>query len=103
MVSEWWYNTLFLYTSATVLIAARLSPSILTEVCEDSVLMQWQRALEVLGDYNTFGPPVRHLMKTLRALFNTIPQQLSGRSRRLQQESSSLANDEIHVLQYQQR
>ena len=75
--SAWWYNVLFLYTSATVLIAARLSPSILAEVSEESILDGWRKAMEVLEEYGVFGTSIRRLTDTLRLLFDAVPQQYS--------------------------
>ncbi len=70
---------LFLYTSATVLIAARLSPSILAEISEGNVITSWQQAMEALGDYSPLGSPVQRSLTTLRILYNTVPQQFSVR------------------------
>ena len=74
-LSAWWYNVLFLYTSATVLIAARLSPSILTEIPESTVMMWWKQAMEALPEYTAFGSTVQHALTTLQVLFNTVPRQ----------------------------
>lgn len=75
--AAWWYNVLYLYTSATVLIAARLSPPILAEVSEESILQGWRRALEVLDEYSRFGASIAQLPTTLRLLFEAVPQQYS--------------------------
>lgn len=77
-LSPWWYNVLFLYTSATVLIAARLSPYILAEVPESAIVMWWQQAIEALGDYSAFGSTVQHSLTTLQVLYDTVPQQFSA-------------------------
>lgn len=74
---QWWYNVLYLYTSATVLIAARLSTVILAEVGEDSILNAWQKAVEALEGYNSFGVSMQRLTTTLRLLSETVPQQYS--------------------------
>ena len=75
--SAWWYNVLFLYTSATVLIAARLSSSILAEVSEEPILDGWRKAMEVLEEYGVFGTSIRRLTDTLHLLFDAVPQQYS--------------------------
>lgn len=78
MLSVWWYNVLFLYTSATVLIAARLSPSILAETTEESILERWNKAMDILEGYGTkFGQSIHRLTTTLRLLFDAVPQQYS--------------------------
>lgn len=76
-LSAWWYNVLFLYSSATVLIAARLSPSILTDISEESILESWRRAMEILEKYGVVGTSIRRLTTTLRLLFDAVPQQYS--------------------------
>lgn len=76
-LSAWWYNVLFLYTSATVLIAARLSPSILAEVSEESILDRWHKAVEILETYGVFGMSIRQLTTTLCLLYDAVPQQYS--------------------------
>lgn len=92
-LSVWWYNVLFLYTSATVLIAARLSPSILSEISEESILDRWHKAMDVLEGYGAkFGTSIHRLTTTLRLLFGTVPQQYA----RLRQQSHP---DQTHTVQ----
>lgn len=81
-LSAWWYNVLFLYTSATVLIAARLSRSIMAEISEASIFESSRKAIEVLEAYSVFGTSIRRLITTLRLLFDTIPQQYSRQRQR---------------------
>lgn len=76
-LSAWWYNVLFLYTSATVLIAARLSPDILNEVPEEKILESWRKAVKLLEKYGAFGTSIQRLVTTLRLLFDAVPQQYS--------------------------
>lgn len=97
-LSAWWYNVLFLYTSATVLIAARLSPSILAEIPEAAILDSWRKAIEVLEGYGVFGPSIRRLVTTLRLLFDTVPQQYS---RQRQQPRANEADMSLAVDQAQ--
>jgi hypothetical protein len=75
--AAWWYNVLYLYTSATVLIAARLSPAILTDVSEESVLSAWETAMEILEEYSVIGASIKRLITTLRLLLEAVPQQYS--------------------------
>ncbi|KAK5229845.1 hypothetical protein LTR96_003457 [Exophiala xenobiotica] len=76
-LAAWWYNILFLYASATVLIAARLSPFILAELSEAAIFDSWRQAIEALDHYSVFGPPIQRLATTLRLLFDTVPRQFS--------------------------
>ncbi|OAP64278.1 hypothetical protein AYL99_00250 [Fonsecaea erecta] len=86
-LAAWWYNVLYLYTSATVLIAARLSPAILVDVSEESILDGWRKAMEILDWYSPFGTSIQRLTTTLRLLSDAVPQQYSrfrGSSQQLQ-------------------
>ncbi|KIX94735.1 uncharacterized protein Z520_09425 [Fonsecaea multimorphosa CBS 102226] len=76
-LAAWWYNVLYLYTSATVLIAARLSPTILVDVSEESILDGWRKAMELLDWYGPFGPSIKRLTTILRLLSDAVPQQYS--------------------------
>ncbi|OQU98530.1 Fungal specific transcription factor domain-containing protein [Cladophialophora immunda] len=76
-LAEWWYNVLYLYSSATVLIAARLSPFILAEISEAAIFDSWQQAMQALDRYSIFGSSIKRLITTLRLLFDTVPQQFS--------------------------
>ena len=75
--AAWWYNVLYLYSSATVLIAARLAPAILNDVSEESVLAAWQTALDILEGYSVIGASIKRLITTLRLLSEAVPQQYS--------------------------
>ncbi|KAJ9615172.1 hypothetical protein H2200_001246 [Cladophialophora chaetospira] len=90
--SAWWYNVLYLYTSATVLIAARLSPAVLADVSEESVLSGWRIAMEILEEYSVIGASIKRLTTTLRLLLEAVPQQysrLKGNARQGQTDVSS--------------
>jgi hypothetical protein len=85
----WWYNILcshesFLsfsrsiltcidvYTSATVLIAARLCSAILSEVTETSVTRSWNSALEVLRKYESYSTSARRCVAALEILYEQV-------------------------------
>jgi hypothetical protein len=76
-LSAWWYNVLFLYTAATVLIAARLSSPVLAQVSEESILDAWRKSMEILMGYKIFGKSICRLTTTLRLLFDAVPHQYS--------------------------
>ena len=61
----WWYNFLYVYTSATVLIATRLLPAILGEVSEEAVLLAWRQALEILDEYSHISSLIRNKFKRM--------------------------------------
>ena len=77
--ANWWFNVLFIYTAATVLIASLLSPSIVDDIPEASILASWHSALEILDGYSAFGPSITRLVTTLQVLFDTVPKQHSQR------------------------
>lgn len=76
-IAAWWYNVLFVYTAATVLIAGKLCPSILTEITEQSISRSWHRAIEILEHYQSFGPVIKQLVAAQHVLFNTLPEHYS--------------------------
>ena len=94
--TAWWYNVLYLYTSATVLIAARLSPAILADVSEEAVLDGWQKALEILEEYSPTGASIRRLTTTLRLLLEAVPQHYS-RFKQTQWDASSIPQSQIQA------
>lgn len=95
--APWWYNVLYLYISATVLIAARLSGAIVADVSEDAILNGWHRAMEILREYSAYGQSIERLGTTLRLMFEAVPQQYSrfrASSRQAQTEVSSTSQDQ---------
>ena len=94
--AAWWYNVLYLYTSATVLIAARMAPAVLADVGEDLVLEGWRAAMEILEEYSVIGASIRRLTTTLRLLLEAVPQQYSRLkdARQTQANSPSLPQNQ---------
>ncbi|KAK5049536.1 hypothetical protein LTR84_004465 [Exophiala bonariae] len=76
-IAAWWYNVLFVYSAATVLIAGKLCPSILTEIPEKSISRSWHRAIEILEHYQSFGPVIKQLVAAQHVLFSTLPEHYS--------------------------
>lgn len=72
-LSAWWYNAIFLYTSATVLIAGHLSPSVVAEISEESIHDGFNKAVAVLSQYATFNTSFQRLVVVLHILFQIIP------------------------------
>lgn len=71
--SEWWYNIMYLYTAATIIIAARLQPLILADVSEDAIDQAWREAVTTLKKYELYGKVVRRLLATIQLLAQQIP------------------------------
>lgn len=79
----WWYNVLFVYSAATVLVAARLSSSILSEIPPDEILKSWDCAMTVLVRYKAYSPLVDRTIAALHLLSNAM---LRTRPRQKQQQ-----------------
>lgn len=86
-LSAWWYNVLYLYNSATVLIAARLNSAIVAEISEESILDSWGKAIQLMERYCVLGTSIRRMVTTLSLLFDAIPQQYS-RLRQIARQSN---------------
>jgi hypothetical protein len=89
-LSTWWYNVIFLYTSATVLIAGSLSPSVVAEVSKDSIHDSFHKATGVLRLYTTFKPSLLRLITVLDILFQIIPQKFSRPKKASQRVESNM-------------
>ncbi|KAF3398019.1 hypothetical protein F1880_006501 [Penicillium rolfsii] len=68
----WWYNILYIYTAATVLIAARLSPTILADIPESSITRSWNFALEILRKYQSHSTSARRCVAALEILYEQV-------------------------------
>lgn len=73
-VAAWWYNVLFVYSAATVLVAAKICPTIMTEIPEAAIVSSMQKAMEILKHYSTFDPGIEQLIAVLYLLFNVLPE-----------------------------
>ncbi|KAL4899620.1 hypothetical protein BDW74DRAFT_189000 [Aspergillus multicolor] len=65
----WWYNILYVYTAATVIIASRLCPPILDEVTEAAITRSWNDALEILRKYQSYSTSARRCVAALEILY----------------------------------
>ncbi|KAL2856442.1 C6 transcription factor [Aspergillus pseudoustus] len=68
----WWYNILYVYTAATVLIASYLCPAILEEVTEASITTSWDTALEILRKYQSYSTSARRCVAALEILYERV-------------------------------
>ncbi|OZJ01593.1 hypothetical protein BZG36_05466 [Bifiguratus adelaidae] len=53
LLPPWVYNIFYLYTSATVLLMARLFPKIKCAIGEDRLIESWDKCLGCLGEYQS--------------------------------------------------
>ncbi|XHG07534.1 hypothetical protein AWENTII_010673 [Aspergillus wentii] len=68
----WWYNILYVYTAATVLIAGRLRSAILAEVTERAIARSWNCALEILRKYQSYSSSARRCVAALEILYERV-------------------------------
>ena len=73
-LAAWWFNVLFLYTAATVLVAARLRSALIAEISEDAIAQSWQHAIEILNRYEAFGASAQRVVATLQILYDKVPE-----------------------------
>ncbi|KAL2863384.1 transcription factor domain-containing protein [Aspergillus lucknowensis] len=71
----WWYNILYAYTAATVLIASHLCPAILKEVTETSITQSWENALGILRKYQAYSSSARRCVAALEILHQKVVSQ----------------------------
>ena len=86
-LAAWWFNVYFIYTAATVLLAARLRPTITAEVSDEAIIKSWGQAIEVLNRYEKFSASASRMVATLQILFDKVPQrymQPSGQAQQMQ-------------------
>jgi hypothetical protein len=78
-VAAWWYNVLFVYSAATVLVAARVRPLWQSEISETSILQSWRRAIDILETYKDYSKSIPKLIVTLQMLFKQVPKSYLSR------------------------
>ncbi|KAM0141117.1 hypothetical protein ACHAO1_001893 [Botrytis cinerea] len=76
-ISAWWCNVIFLYKSATVLIAGGLCPSVVAEISEASIHESFDKATAILRQYTVFNSSILRLVTVLDILFQIVPQKFS--------------------------
>lgn len=93
LLPAWWYSIFYVYTAATVLVAARLSPSILAELTEQAVSEAWDKAMNILSRYQAFTNLARRCATALNLLLNQVLQQEQrSRSRQTPDGDDLLSN-----------
>lgn len=86
----WWYNILFVYSAATVLVAARLRFSIVAEITEPGISSSWDHALDILKRYQHYSISAQKCVAALEILRDKVPKQ----SEYLQQRQGETINHE---------
>ncbi|KAF7896086.1 hypothetical protein EAF00_006101 [Botryotinia globosa] len=96
-ISPWWCNVVFLYKSATVLIAGGLCPSVVAEISETSIHESLYKATAILRQYTTLNPSILRLVTVLDILFQIVPQKFSrlkNASERVEAEAGPTTPDD---------
>ncbi|KAL4757724.1 transcription factor domain-containing protein [Aspergillus foveolatus] len=89
----WWYNILYVYTAATVLVASRLCPSVIEEVTEAAITRSWNCALEILRKYQSYSTSARRCVAALEILYErAISEAPAGDIPPQSQSGASMAN-----------
>jgi len=75
LLPAWWYSIFYVYTAATVLVAARLSLPVLADVTEPAVSEAWDTAMKILNRYQAHTNLARRCVTALSLLLNQVMQQ----------------------------
>lgn len=65
LLPAWWYRVFYIYTAATVLVAARLRPAVFSTL---DVARSWNQAMALLHDHEGLGPSPRRCAAALQIL-----------------------------------
>nr|XP_036586895.1 C6 transcription factor [Colletotrichum truncatum]KAF6797452.1 C6 transcription factor [Colletotrichum truncatum] len=72
LLPAWWYRVFYIYTAATVLIAARLRPAVFSSL---DISRSWNQAMALLHDHENLGPSPRRCAAALQILSTKIFQE----------------------------
>ncbi|KAH8814897.1 fungal-specific transcription factor domain protein [Xylogone sp. PMI_703] len=86
----WWYCILYVYTAATVLLAARLHPIIQSEITDYTISNSWACAIEVLKSFERLGQSAQRCVAALEIL-----------AVKISQDSTNAENSESHLVHSQ--
>jgi hypothetical protein len=92
-LAAWWYNLLYVYTAAMVLVAAKLRPIALHEVSERSILDSWRCAMEILHHYESYSTSAQRSIAVLKILWDET-RKTSEPSRANRQAGDALQADD---------
>jgi hypothetical protein len=71
--ATWWYNVFYVYSAATILIAARLRTSIMLQISSEAISRSWRLAIGILEKYSCLSESISKLIATLHVLSNEVP------------------------------
>ena len=76
-LAAWWFNVLFVYSAATILIAANLCPFLSLELTSESMTESWHRASNILEGYQAYSESIPKLITSLQLIQLKIPEKFS--------------------------
>ncbi|KDN71492.1 putative fungal specific transcription factor [Colletotrichum sublineola] len=86
LLPAWWYRVFYIYTAATVLVAARLRPAVFSS---PDISRSWNQAMGLLHDHEKLGPSARRCAAALQILSTKVFQEQ-------QPHSTTFPNSEVN-------
>ncbi|KAF4922617.1 Sorbicillinoid biosynthetic cluster transcription factor sor3 [Colletotrichum viniferum] len=87
LLPAWWYRVFYIYTAATVLIAARLRPTVFSSL---DISKSWNQAMALLHDHESLGPSPKRCAAALQILSTKMFQE--------QPQTTTLTNSETNPV-----
>lgn len=81
ILPAWWYNIFYIYTAATVLIAARLSTAITADVSNKRLTDTLEEAIRLLKMFSRYSKNADRCVAALRILLDNFPWRMDQSSR----------------------
>lgn len=70
ILPAWWYGIFYVYTAATVLIAARLNATLFAEVGSDTISTAWKTIIKIMRCYQELSNEAERCLTTLNLLLS---------------------------------
>ena len=86
----WWYSIFYLYTAATVLVAARLQPAIIAEVSEKAIMDGWHNVMKIFKHFSGYSRHATRCAAAVSVFFDKVlPQRLDDQRLSTQRSRSA--------------
>lgn len=98
LLPGWWYSILYIYSAASVIIAGRLHPEIVTTVSEQAIVRGWESVMKILRELSNLTTDAARCAATLDVLYHKVLQHRStngGTEFRQLVDSSIMENDHL--------
>ncbi|KIW53727.1 hypothetical protein PV05_09273 [Exophiala xenobiotica] len=103
ILPAWWYSIFYLYTAATVMVAARLHPSIVAEVKESVISNACHAVIKIFERFQCFGAHAKKCAAALHAIFEQVQHQNLGQPQLQCQTQSQAAQSSGDLSRQQQQ